>query len=283
MSDMIRWADANQYEAEPNDGKIRVRLLQAPADPLGSIAAMCRMYKGKPTLDLSEISDDERREYWEDIMKSHLLAPLESVSLHFYIEGVDRAFTHQMVRQRTAAYAQESMRFAVVNDATVQSPISIRAGSDEAKIWEETVARIQWAYQALVNSGVPAEDARGLLPHATPTRIHYVTNLRALLEHAGNRLCTQAQFVWRLVFLSIMDRMQRASPGWQWDLITNHPEAFRPVCFSLGECPFKATFDRDCSIRDRVDAGRFDEIEPKEWMLDPEAARRKFGESGESR
>jgi hypothetical protein len=143
---------------------------------------------------------------------------------------------------------------------------------------------IQDAYHTLVAGGVPAEDARGLLPHATTTRVHYKTNLRNLLEHAGNRLCTQAQFEWRWVFTGIIQALRARSEvyrmgsleadqdGWQWNLICNG--SFLPVCYALGRCPFTAVFDRQCVIRERVQAGRWDEIDPSEWMFDPSAARR---------
>lgn len=274
-SELTKWGDSQQYDAAPfeEDG-IVVRLLQAPLDPLGGVAAMRRMYAGKPTYDLAHITHPEREEAWHDMMGAHLAAPLEAISLHFYIEGIDRAFTHQLVRQRTAAYAQESMRFAVVGELSdkVRPPISIRAGSDEAAAWERAILAIQESYDYLVNNGVPAEEARGLLPHATPTRIHYLTNMRNLLDHAGNRLCTQAQFVWREVFAKMIYAMRSHEPGWQWKIITE--SAFRPVCYRLGHCPFQATFDRDCKIRSRVTAGRFEEINISEWLLDPSAARR---------
>jgi flavin-dependent thymidylate synthase len=273
-SDIIKWGDSQQYYQAPiQDGGITVRLLQAPVDPLGGIAAMCRMYEGKPTYSLNDISHADRSKYWQAAMETHLKAPLEAVTFHFFIEGVDRAFTHQMVRQRTACYAQESMRFAVVEDLAqkVQLPLTIRAGSDEAAAWERAITGIQEVYDYLVNNGVPAEEARGLLPHCTPTRLNYITNLRSLLEHAGNRLCTQAQFVWRVVFAGIIMAIRAYQPTWQYQHIAD--AAFRPVCYQLGHCPFKASFDRACTIRGRVDEGKFDEINAAEWMADPSAAR----------
>jgi flavin-dependent thymidylate synthase len=273
--ELTRWGDSQQYEAAPLQGPgITVRALQVPIDPLGGVAAMRRMYGGKPTYSLREISHVERMEAWEDMMNAHLQAPLEAIQMHFFIEGVDRAFTHQLVRQRTATYAQESMRFAVVGELAdkVQLPVSIRSGSAEAESWNAAILAIQQAYDFLVNNGVPAEEARGLLPHAVPTRVHYVTNMRALLEHAGNRLCTQAQYVWRIVFAMIVNELRAQEPEWQWRVITER--AFKPVCYRLGHCPFEATFDRDCKIRRRVREGRWDEINDAEWALDPAAARR---------
>jgi hypothetical protein len=49
---------------------------------------------------------------------------------------------------------------------------------------------------------------------------------------------------------------------------------FKRICYSLGKCPFMAVFDRQCTIRSRVNEGKFDEIDPREWMADPTAGRR---------
>lgn len=318
-NELQRWADVAQFDAAPTPhtegGTIepQVHLLWMTPDPLGAIAAACRMYEGIPTYALSHISDDERRKYWEDVQKTHLQAPLEFVKLHFFIEGVDRAFTHQMVRQRTAVFAQESLRFAVKNNLSNEAipPITIQENDSAMDLFRMALEDIGIAYMNLVDSGIPAEDARALLPHCVSTRLNYCTDLRALSEHAGNRLCTQAQFPWRKVFSGIVQAIRYFNPGypdytmegpsmadicWQFDTIASS-SLFRPVCYQVGHCPFKASFDRGCTIRERVDGnakigrsgtewhtsalrneGTKEEIwvgaiNPAEWLLNPEAGR----------
>lgn len=326
--EIVRWGDDQQYLSAPikkEGGRIvpQARLLWATPDPLGAVAAVGRMFKGIPTYGLSDITDEERRDFWEETFKSHLRAPHEFIQFHFFVEGIDRAFTHQMVRQRTATFAQESLRFAVKSDLANEIPLppSIVEGTEMATAWKDCLAEIEAAYTELVNNGIPAEDARGLLPHATTTRLHWRTNLNDLLHHAGNRLCTQAQFHWRLLMLDIMraireystiaalsedgkdDEHELISHGfrddaWQFELIGRpSPQTFAPVCYHTGKCEFRAIFDRDCSIRDRVDAfaaagvpssewsgigqprgiekdGHWiPGIQPEEWLLNPGAAR----------
>lgn len=314
MSDLTRKGDAQQYDAEPHvvDGdqgvKPRVTLLWMTPDPLGAIAALSAIYSGRVVRSLNLVTDEERLQALVDVQKTHLKAPLEAVKLHFLIEGVDRAFTHQHVRQRTAVYAQESMRFAVLGDlldATTLPPSlagTQRAVFDETEmlppdseaqrwreIWDETIATIDKAYHRLVDEGMPSEEARGLLPHCTATRIHYITDLRNLSEHAGNRLCTQAQFHWRLVFAGVVKAIAEydgsgaplasaSQEAWwernHWQFVAlAESRLFRPVCYQLGSCPFEASFDRACTIRDRVQQGRWKEINVAEWLADPSAAR----------
>lgn len=293
-----RWADEAMFEAEPmekdQDGRIypKVYLVSATQDPLGTIAAMAKMYKGEVVRDLADVTDEEREHFWEEVKKTHLKAPLEAVDLHFMIENVTRSFTHQMVRQRTAVYAQESLRFAVKEDASeaVAHPPSLmgeEVNEEWLKIWDDAVSLVSDAYRMLVNAGMPAEDARGLLPHNITTRLNYKTNLRNLLDHAGNRLCTQAQFEWRLVFTQLIKAIHdyvppgttasgglyMANSHWQFQKIAQD-NVFKPVCYELGHCPFTADFDRGCTIRGRVEEGKFDEIDPREWLMDPAAARR---------
>src|SRR3954452_13558522 len=112
--EIIKWGDDAQYLSAPikksESGQVipQARLLWGTPDPLGAVAAVGRMFKGIPTYDLADITDDERRLYWEETFKSHLRAPHEFIQLHFFVEGVTRSHTHQMVRQRTATFAQES-------------------------------------------------------------------------------------------------------------------------------------------------------------------------------
>jgi hypothetical protein len=292
--EIVQWADEAMFEAAPMKRDLRGRvtpqvfLLSATPDPLGTLAAGFRMYGGKPTYNLSDITKQERLQYWQESLNTHLKAPWEFIDLHFFIEGVTRAFTHQIVRQRTATYAQESLRFAVKQGFADEVPLPpgiASAGEGPVEIYTKILGDIEAAYLQLVNAGVPAEDARGLLPHCVTTRMNYKTNFRGLIEHAGNRLCTQAQFEWRAVFLGIMKAIREysglsrgedkygktiESSAWQFRLLAQPiKETFTPVCYKAGRCVFMGKLDRGCTIRDRVNEGRFDEIEPDEWMAHP--------------
>jgi len=323
----VQWGDIQQYSAEPHsnyqgeDAGVMpsVEVLMMNPDPLGSVAALNAMYEGKVVRSLDELSDDDRRRALVDVQATHLKAPLEAIKIHFLVEGVDRAFTHQQVRQRTAVFAQESLRFAVPGQLTEATslPPSLHpqhwyedcnicgkleshemhsgpadteglhlfepSGAREAdytekqkqwrEIWFNVLETIDAGYHYLVETGMPAEEARGLLPHAVATRDHWITDMRNLSDHAGNRLCTQAQFHWRIVFAQVLDAMIRygnESPDvrdehrWQFEEIAHSP-LFRPVCYQIGHCPFQASFDRACTIRDRVEFNAKQGIPSSEW------------------
>jgi flavin-dependent thymidylate synthase len=296
---LVHVADAAQYAREsiPEEqrGQIRVRLLNATPDPLGSVAALCEQYKGHVVRSLSEVTDDQRRACLDDMASTVLDGPLEAVQFHFQIEGVTRSITHQMVRSRASFFAQESLRFAVPEGNwadEIPLPASLSGAKEQqeeyrqhmlrvssgsaapptAKIrmldeWQDAMINAQNAYERLIEMGMPAEEARGVLPHDMPTRIHWVMDLRTLLAEAGKRTCTQAQFPWRLIFAGMASALREyrvladsygnlfqtpsASDGWQFEAIADR---LRPVCFQTGSCGFMAKFDRSCSIRNRVDA-----------------------------
>lgn len=268
--ELTKWADDFMFEAEPShaaDGPTAY-LLSAPVDPLAGIAACAKMYKGEVVRDLRDVSNAEREEYLEQVQKTVLGMPLEAVTFHFMLEGVHRGVTHQMVRQRTAAYAQESTRFAVkrdMKDATALPPSlqdtlsldklaeqdlgkrvamglrvpqpqgrewdganysevplsawtledqawliahkkqvrdeALSKGGNQARriVWDEMVDSVSEGYNRLIDDGMPAEEARGIMPTNITTRLNYITNLRNFLTEMSKRLSDQAQFEWRQV------------------------------------------------------------------------------------
>jgi flavin-dependent thymidylate synthase len=292
-TDIIAWADEAMYESQPilkeEGARVtpRVFLISGTPDPLGVLAVDMRMYRGDPVYSINDITQEERKWAWDELSKTRLNTPLEGVQVKLMLEAVTRSFTHQLVRQRVGAYyVQESLRFAVkrgLASETALPPSIVDTNEGAGKIWQDTVQSVAAAYEALVNAGIPAEDARGLLPHCTTTRVLYNTNLRALFDHAGNRLCTQAQFEWRAVFMGIMEAMRDyggLADGWQWSLIgTPTPMTFAPICYKTGKCEFMSQLDRGCSIRERVEryhlggvpSSQWDDIDPVEWMGDPTA------------
>jgi len=350
VSDIEKWGDSQQYRAEPHGSYAgpesgvmpQVTLISMTPHPLGVIGAMAAMYEGRVVRDVSHLTHEDCVRYWHDVRSTHLDTPLEAVQFQFLIEGVDRSFTHQLVRKRVgAAYAQESLRFAVpgrLSESTSlppslqgTKPFADWVGSRDwvevdlegerpqkwRREWDDALSSIDRAYHALVASGMPAEEARGILPHCTATRVVWVTNLRSLLQEAGNRLCTQAQFHWKMVMGQVVREIrrypERLQETWaadyeaatndetieslnkiaqeQRDQFTLIAEAFKPVCYEKGRCPFGATFDRVCTIKDRVRRfaakgipsdqwGVPDErfprhhIRTEEWLLNPGAARK---------
>lgn len=291
---ITHYVDKAMFEAKPMaqgaTHKPTVYVLSATPDPLGALAAFSKIYEGIPVYRLSEVSDEERVSYFDDVFNTTLQAPLEQIDFHFMVEGLTRASWDQMARQRTANFGGESLRFSVKLPLTgvVRPGPSIVGNKRREATHATALAAIESAYASLIADGVPAEDARGLIPMNVLVRGHWKTNLRNLVTELGKRSCTQAQWEWRMIIVSMREAVRKYPYGvqfvtdrgvaevpmnaqWQFEYIADSP-IWQPVCFSTGRCMFKAKADRGCTIRERVEAGRFDEIDVREWLLDPTAA-----------
>jgi flavin-dependent thymidylate synthase len=285
----IKWADEAMYPAAPisfggTEVRPRAVLVSMTENPLRVMAAASELYQGGIYDDPRYITNEQAMKWLEGFRASKISAPLEFISLHFYIEGVTRAFTHQLVRQRTAVFVQESMRFAVKKNAAFEVPTppsladTTKGAPDDngmaqwqRNIWDECVEHVAQTYLHLVGSGMPAEEARGLLPTDITTRIHYHTDLRNLVNQAGMRLCSQAQSEWKRVWAQFIKAILNYGPEeerWQQREIT---KLFKPICYQQGHCGFNGPADRWCVIRDRVNAHSTAGDPPDTWTdIDPQ-------------
>jgi flavin-dependent thymidylate synthase len=260
-------------ETDPLAGDVepQVTLISMTANPLRVMAAASELYAGHVIRDPGDVPRHVAEMWLGDMTRTALQAPLEFIDLHFLFEGVTRAFTHQLVRQRTGVYVQESQRFAVKENARfeIALPPSInRLRDDDPKrvAWKNACEAVSATYMSLINTGVPAEDARGLLPTNITTKVHYKTNLRNLAQHAGMRLCTQAQYEWKQVWAGMINAILAYGPvpeRWQQKAIG---QLFKPVCYQTGKCEFLADTDRACSIRERVMTHHANGVPPHLWL-----------------
>jgi flavin-dependent thymidylate synthase len=283
--EVMHYADEAMYQAQPVPLEPKVDVVDMTFNPLKVMAAPWLGYRGRFVLP-HEVTDEEAMAFAADALKSKIAAPLEWCQIALLIRGVSRDFTHQIVRQRTATFVQESMRFAVKDNTVAEIPVpwSIAhygsGNQDMYDRWLAHVAATDEFYGYMIANGIPAEDARKALLIGTTTQLHYRTNLRDLIHHAGLRLCSQAQAEWKTVWKEIIKAIIHYGPPqdyWQQREIV---KLFRPVCYATGKCEFMGEADRWCVIRDRVEAHHKAGDRPEVWLdinphecLHPEAAR----------
>jgi len=147
-------------------------------------------------------------------MASTIPSSWEFVDLIFCIEGVSRAFTHQLVRTRTASYAQQAMRIVDMTDFDYYTGPSI---TGELKhTYDQAMQDINYAYQAIVGSGAKPEDARGVLPTNICTNICMKINLRNFSDLVKKRMSPRVQDEYAEVLKQMVEETLKV---WPWALL----------------------------------------------------------------
>lgn len=119
----------------------------------------------------------------------------EHASATFYITGVSRAFTHELVRHRHLSYSQLSQRFVDESSMSVVVPPALRSAPDTSFLCDVGDSAVE-AYDSIVSvlsrDGLSRkqarEAARAVLPNMTETRIVVTGNLRAWHEFCARRM-----------------------------------------------------------------------------------------------
>ncbi len=176
---------------------MQVELLYHTPDPERAIATAARLcYAPVGAAELMETMPEERvRSVLSTIMGSGHYSTLEHASYTFAVDGVSRALTHQLVRHRIASFNQQSQRYVkFAGDLPVVKPESVAADPQTSALFDEAVRKAQEAYRLLLDAGIPAEDARYLLPNAAESKIVITMNIRELLHFFGLRCCNRAQW-----------------------------------------------------------------------------------------
>ncbi|NBI31416.1 FAD-dependent thymidylate synthase [Enterorhabdus sp. P55] len=176
---------------------MHVELLYHTPDPERAIATAARLcYAPVGAAELMETMPPERVEsVLSTIMGSGHFSTLEHASYTFAIDGVSRALTHQLVRHRIASFNQQSQRYVkFTSGLETVKPGSVADDPEASRVFDEAIEAAIAAYERLLEAGIPAEDARYLLPNAAETKIVVTMNVRELLHFFELRCCNRAQW-----------------------------------------------------------------------------------------
>lgn len=176
---------------------MHVELLYHTPDPERAIATAARLcYAPVGASELMETMSDERvRSVLSTILESGHTSTLEHASYTFAVEGVSRALTHQLVRHRIASFNQQSQRYVRFEDGVeVVKPSSVADVEEASAVFDEAIEAASAAYERLLGLGIPAEDARYLLPNAAESKVVITMNVRELLHFFSLRCCNRAQW-----------------------------------------------------------------------------------------
>ena len=138
----------------------------------------------------------------------------EHLPLTFLIEDVSRVTDVQLVRHRIASYSIRSGRYTKANNNKpwYQIPKSIKNNNSIVKLFTEMNENIYSFYTAMIEQGIPKEDARYILPQGLLTDIVVSMNARAFIEQCEKRLCKKAQWEIREMFTQMKECIKDIYP-----------------------------------------------------------------------
>jgi len=182
-----------------------IRTCYSPGKPSEIVAKEGARYFGKKATDGGKGTDADR--LIRMIQSSGHTSTLEGITFNFAVEGVSRALLAQLTRHRVGfSFSVQSQRYVkfgsddrsggfdyVVPDTIASKPSEpimddVWGYYDNAYVFFESVMEeVQRAYDLLRKAGVPAEDARAVLPNAAACNLVLTVNLRALLDFYAKR------------------------------------------------------------------------------------------------
>lgn len=131
----------------------------------------------------------------------------------FLITDVSRALTHQLVRHRIASYAQQSQRHVKTGlGEWFHIPQSILDSDNNAVKYLKHMDVTAKLYAEFIESGIPLEDARYILPNATYSAIVVKMNARELDHFFKLRCCNHAQAEIRRMANTMLKICKNESP-----------------------------------------------------------------------
>lgn len=168
------------------------------------------------------------KDYLANILRQGHESVLEHASATFYIEGVSRALTHELIRHRHLSYSQLSQRFVDESESEIVIPPAAEDGDDLDHLRYAAMDAAE-SYRLLVSSlqskGLARkqarEAARAVLPNMTETKIVVTGNMRAWRDFVKKRYTLAADAEIRKVAGLILGELRQLAPNSFQDLPTD--------------------------------------------------------------
>ena len=192
---------------------MNVQLLAHTPAPEQLVAASAKLcYSAATIADLAAIEADKAAEFIGKLPEAHQ-SPLEHISFTFGIEGVSRAMLAQITRHRIASFSVQSQRYVDMSDGFgYVIPESIAQNPEARDVFDAFMRGIDTLYTYLRSCGIPAEDARFILPNACHTQMIVTMNARELMHFFSLRCCKRAQWEIRTVADEMLRLCKEVAP-----------------------------------------------------------------------
>ena len=174
--------------------------------PLEFAGRACYQSFDRPNPKTADTGD-----YLRNIIKLGHESVLEHASVTFYITGVSRSFTHELIRHRHLSFSQLSQRYVDMEKMQAVIPPALRADAPEVLDINLRLVRSLYDWLEAHLRELPVkqrrEAARCVLPNMTETRIVVTGNLRAWRDMLKKRLSPAADAEIREVSKMILDQL----------------------------------------------------------------------------
>jgi thymidylate synthase (FAD) len=166
--------------------------------------------------------------YLQHIIDVGHFSVLEHASVSFYITGISRSCTHELIRHRHFSYSQLSQRYVPEHDSQVVLPPGIEDDPDLRALFLEAADASRTAYTELLTrledklADVPnatlrrkqaRQAARAVLPNATETRIVVTGNYRAWRHFIAMRASEHADVEIRRLAITCLRQLADIAPA----------------------------------------------------------------------
>jgi thymidylate synthase (FAD) len=169
-------------------------------------------------------------DYLKNILRQQHESVLEHASATFYVTGVSRSLTHELIRHRHLSYSQLSQRFVDESEAEMIKPPAL-AGDADLESWvdrarEDSLSLYNDLVQLLTREGrsrkEAREAARAVLPNATETKLVVTGNMRAWRDVLMKRGSIHADAEIRLLAIELYRQLSDIAPNTFQDIKIGH-------------------------------------------------------------
>jgi thymidylate synthase (FAD) len=167
--------------------------------------------------------------YLAHILEVGHLSVLEHGVVTFYLTGVSRSLTHELIRHRHFSYSQLSQRYVAEPGAEIVEPAVIADDPELHKRFVEATQASARAYDDLLTGleerlaargdgdasllrKQARQAARAVLPNATETRVVVTGNYRAWRHFIATRATEHADIEIRQVAIACLRQLRKVAP-----------------------------------------------------------------------
>ncbi|MHA1681520.1 MAG: FAD-dependent thymidylate synthase [Promethearchaeota archaeon] len=164
-----------------------------------------------------KISGDSYLSFARMIMSRQHFSVIEHYSITVRIIS-NRGLSHELVRHRTASYAQESTRYCNYSkgkfggEITVIDQKLLFKDEESYSTWKKAIESSEKYYMQLLAQGIPSQVARGVLPIDLKTEIIITANLREWRHIFELRTSQAAHPNIRRIMKGILDKVREHIP-----------------------------------------------------------------------